>query len=282
MKASFAAALLFLGLTSGVQATGAEAWKTDGVGLRFGVVPQQAPGELARRWTPFMAYLSRVLNYPVQFETAKDIPTFERRLAAGAYDVAYMNPYHYTVFSRTPGYRVFAAENKRLHGILVVAKDSPLKTRADLHGRALAFPGPASFAATVLPLAALEREGIAVTPHFVASHDSVYLAVDKGLYPAGGGVMRTFDALPADLRGRLRILATTPGYTPHAIAAHPRVSAAMVQALQDALTTLAQAPGGTSVLAGVGFKGIVVTADADYDPIRQLNIKILDPLLQRR
>lgn len=280
MNAFFAAAFLLLGLIPAVQAT--ETPLTRGSELRFGIVPQQAPGELAQRWTPFMVYLSRVLNYPVRFETAKDIPTFERRLAAGAYDVAYINPYHYTVFSRAPGYRVFAAENKRLTGILVVAKDSPLKTRADLHGLALAFPGPAAFAATVLPLAALERDGIAVTPHFVSSHDSVYLAVDKGLYPAGGGVMRTFKALPADLRARLRILATTPAYTPHAIAAHPRVSPAMMQALQDALIGLAQAPEGASVLAGVGFNGIVATEDADYDPIRKLDIKILDPLVERR
>lgn len=58
-------------------------------------------------------YLSGKTGYRVQFETAKDIPTFERQLGAGAYDMAYMNPYHYTVSHDSPGYIAFAKERDR-------------------------------------------------------------------------------------------------------------------------------------------------------------------------
>ena len=84
------------------------------VSLSFGIVPQQSAGKLAGLWTPILTYLSRKTGYAIHFKTARDIPTFERRLAAGDYDLAYMNPYHYTVFSRRPGYRVFAAEKGRI------------------------------------------------------------------------------------------------------------------------------------------------------------------------
>ena len=76
----------------------------------FGVVPQHTATVLARRWTPFLNYLSEKTGYRINFKTAKDIPTFEERLAAGEYDFAYMNPYHYIVAHRNVGYQVYAKE----------------------------------------------------------------------------------------------------------------------------------------------------------------------------
>jgi phosphonate transport system substrate-binding protein len=64
----------------------------------FGVVPQHASLRLVRDWVPFLADLSSRSGISLEFRTTKDIPTFERCLAVGAFDFAYMNPYHYTVY----------------------------------------------------------------------------------------------------------------------------------------------------------------------------------------
>ncbi|MEM7252850.1 MAG: PhnD/SsuA/transferrin family substrate-binding protein, partial [Pseudomonadota bacterium] len=115
---------------------------------RFGVVPQQAAKQLARSWGPLFAYLSRKTGHRFVFATAPNIPEFERRVAAGEYDVAYMNPYHYTVFGDNPGYRALAkAMNKQIRGIVVVRADSPITSIGELDGETLAFPAPAAFAA---------------------------------------------------------------------------------------------------------------------------------------
>ncbi|WP_217995189.1 phosphate/phosphite/phosphonate ABC transporter substrate-binding protein, partial [Methylogaea oryzae] len=172
----------------------------------FGVVPQQAAAESALRWTPLLRYLERRCGVALRFKTAPDIPEFERRLARGEYDFAYMNPYHYVVLGRKQGYRAFAREKGvRLQGVLVVRKDSPIRDIHELDGLELAFPAPAAFAASVLPRMQLQQLGIAFTPHFVASHDSVYLSVVRGLYPAGGGVVRTLNSAPPDIRDQLRV-----------------------------------------------------------------------------
>ena len=75
--------------------------------LTFGVVPQQSASKLARLWTPILEQVSREVGVRIEFRTAKDIPTFEQRLASGEYDFAYMNPYHFTVFNVTCGTSVF-------------------------------------------------------------------------------------------------------------------------------------------------------------------------------
>jgi phosphonate transport system substrate-binding protein len=79
----------------------------------------------------------------LSFRTAKNIPEFEKQLAAGNYDFSYINPYYYTVFSQNPGYRAFGRQaDKRIRGIMVVRKDNPIKSLKDLFGSTIAFPTP--------------------------------------------------------------------------------------------------------------------------------------------
>jgi phosphonate transport system substrate-binding protein len=249
--------------------------------LSFGIVPQQPAAKLAQTWAPVLAYLSNRTGYAIRFDTAKDIPTFEQRLAAGEYDIAYMNPYHYTVFSRQPGYRALAREsNTLIKGLVVVRKDSPYQKPEDLAGKTLAFPAPAAFAATVLPLADFARQGISVKPRYVASHESVYLNVAQGLFPAGGGVVRTLEAMPPAIRDQLRILWTSHGYTPHAVAVHPRLAKATVDRLATALVGMADDDHGKALLAGINIKGFTTASDKDWDDVRQLRITNLDRLLK--
>ena len=68
-------------------------WAKEPLTLSFGIVPQQSATKLAYLRTPICKYLSDHTGQRVVFKTAKDIPSFEQRLAAGEYDIAYMNPF---------------------------------------------------------------------------------------------------------------------------------------------------------------------------------------------
>lgn len=241
--------------------------------LTFGVVPQQAASTLLRSWSPVLRHLQEKTGYRFVFRTAPDIPTFEDRLAAGEYDFAYMNPYHFTVFNQgDQGYQAVArAANKRIRGILVVRKDSTIQSLSELNGADLAFPAPAAFAASVVPRASLESEGVRFQPRYVSSHDSVYRAVAKGLFVAGGGVMRTLKATAPEVRDQLRVLWTTPGYTPHAIAAHARLAPETVAKVREALVDL----GGDAeaVLGGLKIQGFEAAVNSDWDDVRALGLQ---------
>lgn len=251
--------------------------------LSFGVVPQQAPSKLARLWTPILAEVSKRTGKRLVFRTAPSIPEFERRLARGEYDLAYMNPYHFTVFNRAPAYVALARQKgKRIRGIIVVRRDSPIRGLEDLRDATLAFPAPAAFAASVLPRAQLRESGIDITARYVSSHDSVYRGVAKGLMPAGGGIERTFNNVSEDVRKQLRVLWRTRDYTPHAIAAHPRLSMDSRKAITDALTSLGNDPEGQALLSTIGFSGIEPARDEDWDDVRALGIELLDRLVNDR
>ena len=241
--------------------------------LTFGVVPQQAASMLARKWSPLLAALSQNANFQLHFATAPDIPTFEKRLAKGEYDIAYMNPYHFTVFNESPGYQALVKEQgKKITGIIVVQKHSKAQSLSDLDGQLLAFPAPAAFAASVLPRANLKIEGINNQIKYVGSHDSVYLAVAQGLVAGGGGVKRTFITMDKEVTKQLRVLWETPGYTPHAVAIHPRVPVVVREELIIKFTQFSATQEGSMLLEGLGFKPFEAAKSSDWNDVRALGL----------
>lgn len=237
--------------------------------LVFGIVPQQSAEKLLKAWGPLMHHLSQRLERPIRFATAPSIGEFEARCLAGDYDIAYMNPYHYIRFAKQPGYRVVANQrDKKLTGILVVRQDSPVQTLQDMDGATLHLPSPNAFAASLLIQAELRGEGIDFKPHFAGSHDSVYRNVERGIAQAGGGIVRTFKTQSPAISSQLRILRKTKGYTPHAIAVHPRLDTRLAEKLATALLELPP-----KLLQPLRFNPLQRATDSDYDDIRALNIE---------
>ncbi len=242
--------------------------------LVFGVVPQQSATRLARAWIPFLNEVSARAGVQIRFATATDIPTFEGCLGESAYDLSHMNPYHFTVFNKRAGYHALAHQREtRLRGLIVIRKDAPMTELRDLNGHEVAFPSPAAFAASAIQRAELRALGIDIRPVYVRSHDSVYRAVDAGIFVAGGGIGRTFGNAPAEIRERLRVLHQTKAYTPHAFAIHERVPEAIRARIAAAITAIEP---DHPVMKTLGMKGLQAASDAEWDDVRQLGLSEAD------
>lgn len=248
--------------------------KITGNTLTFGIVPQQSAERLATLWTPIFQHISKQTGLNIVFSTAKDIPTFEERLESGEYDIAYMNPYHYIVFNKTTGYNAIAKQiNKTIQGVIVAKTNGKINTINDLESKKIAFPSPASFAATILPQAELNKLGITFTPMYVSSHDSVYLNVSKGFFPAGGGINRTLNNMPIKTKSVLNTIWQSAQYTSHAIATHSRVSDFYREKILSALMNMSNNEQGKNLLKSINFKGFEAAKDNDWDDIRALKIR---------
>lgn len=242
--------------------------------LTFGVVPQQAVEKLARQWIPFVKTLSEQTGLQIEFATAPSIPEFENRLAEGVYDIAYMNPYHFTVFNEAPGYKALVRQRDHvIRGIIVVSSDLDVESLEDLAGKNLAFPAPRAFAATLITRAFLDVSAPGYTATFVNSHDSVYRNVAGGLFAGGGGIVRTFNEVDPEVQKRLEILWMSPGYTGHAFAAHPRVPPEISQKVREAMLAMGQTEESRATLDSLGMNGFQVADDSDWDDVRALGIE---------
>jgi phosphonate transport system substrate-binding protein len=240
----------------------------------FGIGPQQSATELAKRWTPFLQYLSNKSGVTLQFKTAKDIPTYQQQMRDGGFDFAYINPYHYTLFHKAAGYTAFAREKDgALTGVIVVKKDAPIQDVSQLNGSTMAFPASTALAATWLPLNHLSEKHVTVTPQYVNSMDSVYRSVAKGMFPAGGGEMRTLSMIDSEIKQQLRVIWSSEALPSFTFAAHPRTPKDIVAKVQMAMDQMEKDPEGAALLKSLSFKGFDPAEDRDYDALRKLNIK---------
>lgn len=243
--------------------------------LTVGVVPQFEPRKLAGIWLPILERLSERTGLTFHLDGSKDIPEFEAKLARGAFDLAYMNPYHLLVANRQQGYEPLVRDGGRsLYGILVVAKDSPIRDVQGLNGAEIAFPAPNALGASLLMRAELDRKvGIAITPKYVKTHSSVYLNVVLGQTVAGGGVVGTFNQQPREVRDGLRLLYTTREMPPHPLAAHSRIETQVRAAITAALLEMAATDDGQALLAKVPFKKLVATTYGEYAFMADLGLE---------
>ncbi len=237
--------------------------------LVFGVVPQQSPQKLYESWVPFLEELSRQTGLNIVFKTEKSIEAFEKKLYSGEYDLAYANPYHFVVAHHEKGYIPLVRADKMLTGILVAAKSSGLKTPADMKQETVLFPSPNAFAATLINRYEMHKDfGFTITDReamFVNSHDSVYKGVARGVARVGGGVMRTFLLMDAQVRDQLQIIHKTKPYPSHPVLVHPSVAQLDRQAIEKVLLGMQK-----NDLERIGASRMIPVTTEDYAPVDQM------------
>lgn len=234
----------------------------------FGVVPQFEQRKLYAIWNPVVDALQRETGLSFKLVTTLRINDFEKEYLAEKFDFVYMNPF-FIVRGVAPGtYLPIVRDDKAHHGILVVLKDGPVRTVADLAGKTVAFPAPNAIGATLMTRTEIEdRYGVQVAPLFVKTHSSVYYHVAKGLAAAGGGVLKTLQEQDPAVRGLLAVLYTTRPMPNLPVAAHRRVPPEVRARVQSAFLALAGTEEGRALLAKIPMTAPVAATLDEYLPI---------------
>jgi len=239
--------------------------------LVFGVLPQGMSYTMEKQWQLLIEQVSVESGHKIRFEAADDLEDFERKLSRGAYDFVLVNAQMYTQAHDKVGYKAFAKESGHTDkGVIVVHRDSSIKTLADLKNQTLAMSDPRHFTSTVLTKAHLNNSGIKVNEEYVESDSSVYRAVVHGDIVAGAGEINTLNNINPNAHSKLRVIWSSKQYSSNAFAAHPRVKPEQLEHIQQALLNLNTDAKGKRLLSKVKFKGIAEAADQEWDDIRAL------------
>lgn len=244
---------------------------------RVYIVPQLSPLQTYNAWTPILEKLMATTGLKFELVVPASIPDFEKDLENGLADLAYMNPYHMTLAKHSQGYMPLVRDSANLlEGMLVVKKDSPIKSITELKNQSVTFPAPNAFAASLLIRSLLSKQKIPITPLFANTHSNVYRTVALGEVAAGGGINNTFEKEPQDIQEQLRVLYITPKYAPHPLAAHPRVSKKIREQISTTLISLANASENKEVFKGIQMsKPIIANYAKDYQLIEKLKLEKL-------
>ena len=243
--------------------------------LTLAVVPQYTSVQIHKDWTPFIERVSRDSGVALTLKIYQSIPKFEADLVKGVPDFAFMNPYHEVMARRAAGYLPLVRDNTPLTGVLLVRRDSPVRTVKDLAGGKLAFPSPNAFGASLYMRALLtEQEGVKIEPVYVKTHSNVFRQVIVGQTVAGGTVNSALQREPGTVIEQLRVIFETPATAAHPLAAHPRIPEAQRKAVTQAILKLRDDPTAAPLLQAVQMATPVAADYArDYRPLERLKLE---------
>jgi phosphonate transport system substrate-binding protein len=210
--------LLGLGaaLSSGAQAEGRPSK------LVIGLLPGESAPTVIRLNEPMRAYLEKRLGLPVELVVGANYAATGEALRFGHLDIAYLGPVTYILRSRSAKLEVFsrpthAGVGTTFQAVVIVPKDSPAKTLADLKGGDIAFGDPASTSGTWVPRYQLLEAGLVsgrdYTLRVLGAHDAVALAVASHKVAAGGLSMPVYERLIKEGKidgDAVRVLAESP------------------------------------------------------------------------
>jgi phosphonate transport system substrate-binding protein len=254
---------------------GAQGWSQNQP-YSFGVIIWRSPTLTAQFWNPILRHVSERSGVPLQLKVANTGPEHTAMVGHGALDFLYSN-HNFIKENEASGYRVFARSKDDVGtGEIVVLKDAPVRSLADLEGREVAFPHSAAFYGYHLPMDALLRKGIQVQVHFAGTQEGAMTQLKAGRVVAAGvnaDVMRAF-AKRENIA--YRVLWSSEKYLSLALSAHPSVPTEKVKAVREAFLQMADDPEGAKVLASsaevlkqVAPLRFITAKDADFDNMRR-------------
>ena len=244
--------------------------------LSFGVIIWRSPTLTAQFWNPILRYVSDKSGVPLQLKVAQTGPEHTAMVRRGEYHFLYSN-HNFIKENEESGYRVFARSKDDIGtGEIVVLKDSPIRSLADLGGQEVVFPHTAAFYGYHLPMDALLRKGIQVKVHFAGNQEGAMGQLKAGRAVAAGvnaAVMRAF-AQRENLA--YRTLWSSDKYVSLALSALPSVPAETVKAVREAFLKMGDDPEGAKVLVASAEVlkqeaplRFVASKDSEFDSMRK-------------
>ena len=245
--------------------------------LSFGVYQSDKATVMYRSFTPVLealtASMESALGRPVDIKLTI-FQSYEdgiESLARGEVDFVRFGPASYiTAKARQADIELIAMEtesgDKRFKGLIIVQKESPIRTIADLRGKRFAFGDPNSTIGRYLVQAELIKAGITGKDlkdfQYLGRHDTVVKAVEIGDFDAGSVMQQTFEK--ANAKGTLRVLASFDNVTKPWVA-RKGLERSTFEAIQAGLFALKD----PAVLKELKITGFVPTSDDEYRLVRE-------------
>lgn len=255
-----------------------EPGRVEGV-RRVLVHPLHNPVKLFEVYEPWVDDLGQQVGggQPWKLEASANYASFEAKLGLGAFALALPNPLQ-TLAAIDAGHSVLgtAGADDDFRGLILVRRDSPLATLADLRGRMVAYPAPTALAATLLPQWMMWQAGVHplrdARAHYVVSQESALINLAQGLADAAATwpiPWRAFQREQPALAASLRVLAASEPLVNNSIVAHRSLPMDLVQGVRAHLVHLHRRPEGAALLARMGMPRFFPATAATYEPVRR-------------
>jgi len=243
----------------------------------IGIHPLHNPKRLFEVYGPIVDFINA--NMPeadLTLEASRNYEEFDRKLYSGHFDFAMPNPYQ-TVNALKHGYRVFGkmADDDDFRGIILVRRDSGIKTVADLKGKAVSYPAPTALAATMMTQYYLHTHGVDINRdienRYVGSQESSIINVLRGHVAAGATwpvPWKTFSQENPQLAAQLEVKWQTEPLQNNGWVVRKDIPAEIANKFASLLFNLNQHEQGREMLARIPVTHFEPATDDTYGPVQ--------------
>ena len=242
--------------------------------LVFGSVAMDIPAVMHQRLKPLTNYLSKKLDKHVSLKLSPNMGAAINEAAKGTVDIAYLTPVAYLRAHEKGDAQLIAKTVTKGKAsfklMIVVKKNSPIKSIKDLKGRSFAFGDEKA----LLQRAAVVESGIKLDEfkeyRFIGHYDNIARAVMNNDFDAG--ILKDTMAYKWENKG-LRILHSSPALPPYNIVASKKVDKKTLKELKKIFLSLNKNnPEHLKIIKAVDKKydGFAATNDAEYDIVRKM------------
>lgn len=245
-----------------------------GKDLQLGSVAMDIPAEMVKRLTPLANYLTKSTGINVSFRASPNLGSAVEDLGMNHTQIAYLTPAAYLEahekYSAIPLVNPLSKGKGSFNLMLVVQKDSPIKSVNDLRGKKFAFGDKKA----KLQPAVVEAAGIKLSElasyDYLNHYDNIAKAVIHGDFDAG--IVK--DAIAEKFASQgLRVIHTSPALPSYVFAVNKDLPSGTVTKLKNAMLALKDNSEENKAILNAlekGYNGFELASDKDFDGIRKL------------
>jgi phosphonate transport system substrate-binding protein len=259
----------------------AKATPVESKSITIGLIPEQNIFRQMERYEPLAGYVSKKIGVKIKLKVLPRYGNIINSFVSEDMDGAFFGSFTYSLAHARLGVEVLARpENNEgissYHGLLIVRKDSLIRTAEDMRGKRFAFVDKATTAGYLLPLAYFKKHGIGdyrtyfKEVYFAGTHEDVINDVLNKQADAGAAKNTVFDRLAKEdsrIKNELLILAQSPDVPENGLAVKKDLDDSLKKKLKEALLNMHNDPDGRNILNKFGAGKFIETTDKDYEPV---------------
>jgi phosphonate transport system substrate-binding protein len=237
----------------------------------FGVLSQRSAVLTAQYWNPILDYVERKSGIKMQLNLARSAPESNDATEKGLYDFVYSNTIFLPKMMAANYQVILRPQDEAITGQIVTLADSSIQHISDLNGLEVGFPSLSAFVGYAVPMDALLREGIKVTPVFGGNQEGIIAQLKSKKVIAAGVNNQVMKSFAQRENLAYRVLWESKGYLNLPISAHPRVNSDIVNKIRTTFDHMENDPEGLKILqasaALIGQKapyGFKASSQTDY------------------
>lgn len=251
--------------------------------LKIGVAAMISPKETVKFYKEIVDYVGKRVGIPVEMVQRESYDEMDNLLEKGEVKIAFICSGPYVKNKDKFGVQLLVAPQSYgkpfYHAYIIVHKDSPIKSLADLKGKTFAFTDPKSNTGKLVPTYMIAKNFHQTPEQFFSkitytkSHDKSIEAVAKKIVDGA-----SVDSLIYDYAAKknpiytnlTKIVEKSQPYGIPPVVVTKDFDPNIKEKIKQAFLNMHNDPEGKRILEGIMVDKFIVPKDSDYDSVREM------------